>query len=107
MTNDLITFDLLCTCKSALVNILDLSALDTGNVMMVAVPCRAQAIMFFSVELLDARQDAAIGEALEIAINARKPAFIKLLLKPNPYFFRRQMRLAIREQGNDRLSARR
>lgn len=107
MTNDLITSDLLCTCKSALVNILDLPALDTGNVMMMAVPCRAQAIMFFPVELLDTRQDAAIGEALEITINAGKPAFVKLLLKPNPYFFRRQMRSAIREQCNDRLSARR
>jgi len=109
MTNDLIPFYFFGIVDRAILYLIDLPALNTGDVVMmvIAMNSRTQSVMLFAVKLLDPRQDAAFNEALKIAVHTGKPALVKLLFKPPPHLFRSQVGLPINKKLDDRLPARR
>ena len=75
MTNDLIHFYFFGIVDRAILYLIDLPALNTGDVVMmvIAMNSRTQSVMLFAVKLLDPRQDAAFNEALKIAVTLGSP----------------------------------
>lgn len=64
MTDDPIAFDRFRARQRTLINVFNLAALDTSNMVMMVVTRAAEAVMLFAVKLLDARQDAAFRQTL-------------------------------------------
>jgi len=105
MAHDRITLDLPNAVYDARFYIIDPSAPDAGN-MMVMMFLGTQAVMLFAVELLDPREDAALGQALEITVYAWQAAAREPFLQLVPDLLCGKMRIAVQEEPDDRLPAR-
>jgi len=107
MTHNFVAVDFLGIFYRAVFNLIYLPALYTGYVVMVMIAIKSgtQSVMLLAVKLLDPRQDAAVNEALKIAIHTGKTTPVKLLLELFPHLFRRHVTPAFNEKLDDRLPA--